>query len=130
MVNDPISDFLSRIRNAQLRKKKKIEVPSTKILVSISEILKQEGFINDFAVVESNPQNELTVHLKYVNGSPVIRDLVRVSKPGVRRYRGYKDIEKVRSGMGVAVYSTPNGVLTGNDAIKQKIGGEFLCYIY
>lgn len=130
MVNDPISDFLSRIRNAQLRKKKKIEVPSTKILVSISEILKQEGFINDFEVVESNPQNELTVHLKYVNGSPVIRDLVRVSKPGVRRYRGYKDIEKVRSGMGVAVYSTPNGVLTGNDAIKQKIGGEFLCYIY
>lgn len=129
MVTDPIGDFLTRIRNAQERRQEMVSLPSSKLLVAISEILKKEGFVLGYEVVEMKPQNELHVSLRYVNGVPVIRELKRVSKPGVRRYRGYKTIKPVKNGLGIAIYSTPMGIITGNDAVKNKIGGEYLCYI-
>lgn len=131
MVNDVISDFLSRIRNAQERKKEVIEMNSSKMLISIADILKQEGFISDYSVEEVESNNILTVTLKYsLTGIPAITDLIRVSKPGIRKYRGYKEIKTVRNGMGISILSTPNGVITGKDAITQKVGGEYLCDIW
>lgn len=130
MITDPIGDFLTRIRNAQLRKEATVVVPSTNMLVAISEILKKEGFIAGFEIEKNEIQNSLVINLKYVNGVPAIRELTRVSKPGIRKYRGYKEIQVVRNGQGVSIFSTPNGIVTGEDAKKQKIGGEFLCYVY
>jgi len=130
MTSDPIADLLSRIRNAQLRKKDTISLPSTKMLVAIVEILKREGFIAEYKVEEAEPQAELTVTLKYVNGTPAFRELVRVSKPGVRKYRGYKSIKPIMNGLGVAIFSTPMGVISGQEAVKSKVGGEYICYVY
>jgi small subunit ribosomal protein S8 len=130
MINDPIGDFLARIRNAQARKHDFIVLPSTKMLVAISEILKKEGFVIDFKVEEKTPQNELKVTLKYVNEIPAIRELSRVSKPGVRKYYGYKDIKPVMNGLGIAIFSTPMGIITGEAAVKSKVGGEYLCFVY
>lgn len=130
MVSDPIADFLTRIRNAQLRKQESIRLPSTKMLVALSDILKKEGFIVDYKVEEAQPQNELVVTLKYVNDTPVIRELVRVSKPGIRKYLGYKNIKSIKKGLGLAIFSTPIGVISGKQAIENKVGGEYLCYIY
>lgn len=129
-IADPIADFLTRIRNAQQREKETLTVPATKMLVSIAEILKSEGFINSYEVLDTDPQKTLEVELKYVNGTPAIRDLKRVSKPGIRRYLGYKDIPEVMKGLGVAILSTPQGVMTGTSARKAKVGGEFICTIY
>ncbi len=130
MVNDPIADYLTRIRNAQQRLKEAIEVPSTNILVEISKILKEEGFIEDYEMVEDDSRTRLVVKLKYVNNVPAIRELVRVSKPGVRKYRGYKEIKPIMNGLGVSIFSTPKGVVSGTSAVKSKVGGEFLCYVY
>ncbi|MDQ6984959.1 MAG: 30S ribosomal protein S8 [Candidatus Dojkabacteria bacterium] len=130
MITDPIGDFLARIRNAQQRKKDYLEVPHTKMLESISNILKDENFIESVEVVEAEPQSTLVVKLRYVDDKPVIRDLVRVSKPGVRKYRGYREISPVKNGQGISIFSTPRGVVTGDEALKNKIGGEYLCYIY
>lgn len=130
MVTDPIADFLARIRNAQQRKKETIVVPSSKILVAIANILKEEGFVADVKVEKTEPQDNLIVTLKYVNDEPAIRDMVRVSKPGVRKYRGYKEIKPVKSGIGISIFSTPQGVITGENAKKMKVGGEYICYIY
>lgn len=99
------------------------------MLVSVAEILKQEGFIEDYSVLENDVQNDLSVKLKYVNGVPAIRELVRVSKPGIRKYLGYRSIRPVKNGLGVAIFSTPVGVISGEEARKQKIGGEFICYV-
>ncbi|MEO6728983.1 MAG: 30S ribosomal protein S8 [Candidatus Dojkabacteria bacterium] len=130
MIIDPIGDFLTRIRNAIERKKETVEIPSSKMLVSVAEILKKEGFITGYSVKEEKPQNTLILELKYVNGLPAIRELVRVSKPGIRKYVGYKNVKKIMNGMGVAILTTPAGIVTGDEAKKQKIGGEYLCYIY
>lgn len=130
MVNDPIGDFLSRIRNAQEREKEILELPSTKMLVAISAILKKEGFIKGYEVIEKTPQNILKIELKYVNKVPAIRSLVRVSKPGVRKYFGYKEIKPVMNGLGISIFSTPMGIITGEEATKNKVGGEYLCYVY
>lgn len=130
MVNDKISDFLARIRNAQERKREEVTLPSSKMLVAIADILKKEGFIEDYEVIENGKFQDLLVKLKYVKGVPAIRDLVRVSKPGIRKYRGYQDIKPVMNGLGVALFSTPQGILTGEEAKKRKVGGEFLCYVY
>jgi small subunit ribosomal protein S8 len=130
MISDPIADLLARIRNAQERKKDSIVLPSTNILVAISDILKKEGFIQDYSIQENAPQNELKVDLKYINGVPAIRELVRVSKPGVRKYRGYRTIKPIMNGMGIAIFSTPLGVVTGKEAVKNKVGGEYICFIY
>ncbi|MFS8130800.1 MAG: 30S ribosomal protein S8 [Candidatus Dojkabacteria bacterium] len=130
MIIDPIGDFLSRIRNAIERKKETVEIPSSKMLVSVAEILKKEGFIAGFTVKEEKPQSTLIVELKYINGQSAIRELVRVSKPGIRKYVGYKNVKKIMNGMGIAILTTPNGIVTGDEAKKLKIGGEYLCYIY
>lgn len=130
MVNDPISDFLARIKNAISARQEKVVVPASKMLVKIAEILKSEGFIADYEVAESALQNELTITLRFVNGVSVIRDLVRASKPGRRVYRGYREMDRVKDGYGVAIISTSQGVVTDKQARKLQTGGEYLCYIY
>lgn len=131
MVNDIIGDFLSRIRNAQMRKKETVEVAKSKMIMHICEILKREGFIADFKETKNTEGHDtITVSLKYVNEIPAIRELKRVSKPGIRKYRGYKEIKPVMNGMGISIFSTPQGVITGLEAVKQKVGGEYLCDIY
>lgn len=130
MVSDPISDFLARIKNAHDRKQESISLPATKIIVAVAEILKEEGFIVDYSVEDLKPQKKLNVDLKYVNGMPAINGLKRISKPGVRRYYGYREIKPVKHGLGVSIFSTPKGVISGKQAVKEKIGGEYLCYVY
>ena len=130
MILDPIADFLSRIRNAQQRKKEIVSIPHSNMIESIATILKEEDFIEDFKVVEAEPRNQVEISLRYVDGTPAIRSLKRISKPGIRKYRGYREIPTVKSGMGVAIFSTPRGVVTGEIAKKEKIGGEYICEIY
>lgn len=130
MVNDPIADFLTQIRNAQQRKKEEVIVKSSKILESIAAILKSEGFILDFSIAEDEVQNELIVKLKYVNGESAIRELARVSKPGIRKYMGYKQIKPVKKGLGIGILSTPMGVISDKIARESKVGGEYICYVY
>lgn len=131
MVNDPIADMLTRIRNASMVKQKQVVMPNSKIKVSIAEILKAEGFIDAFAVMEDKPQARLVLRLKYTpQGRPVITGLERVSKPGRRYYSGAKDIPWVRSGLGINIVSTPKGLMTGRKARRDKLGGEILCNVW
>jgi small subunit ribosomal protein S8 len=130
-VNDPISDMLTRIRNAGMARQTETSMPSTKILVAIAKILKEEGYVADFQVIEKRPQNQLTVSLRYGNDKRhTIREIKRVSKPGLRVYAGKDEIPRVRSGLGIAIVSTPQGVLTGYEARRRGIGGEVLCTIF
>lgn len=129
-VNDRLGDFLTRIRNAQMREKTTLELPASKMLISVAKVLKDEGFINDLEVTDTKPQKTLKLELKRVNGEASIHDTKRVSKPGVRRYIGYKDIPRIRRGMGITILSTPKGVMTGEKAKAAKVGGEFLCIVY
>src|SRR3954462_1671361 len=130
-VNDPISDMLTRIRNAGMARQAETTMPSTKILVAIANILKEEGYIVDFRVIERRPQNQLVVTLRYgADRKPAIRELRRVSKPGLRVYAGKEHIPRVRSGLGIAIVSTPQGVLTGYEARRRGIGGEILCTVF
>jgi small subunit ribosomal protein S8 len=130
-VNDPISDMLTRIRNAGMARKAETTMPSTKILVAIAEILKQEGYIADYEVIEKRPQNQLRIALRYgPDKRHTIREIKRVSKPGLRIYAGKDKIPRVRSGLGVAIVSTPQGVLTGYEARRRGIGGEVLCTVF
>lgn len=130
-VNDPISDMLTRIRNAGMARQTETTMPSTKILVAIAQILKQEGYIEDFQVIEKRPQNQMKVTLSYSpDKSHVIREIKRISKPGLRVYAGKDQLPRVRSGLGIAIVSTPEGVLTGYEARKRGIGGEVLCTVW
>ena len=130
-VNDPISDMLTRIRNAGLARKAETSMPSTKILVAIAKILKDEGYIADYHVVEQKPQNKLVIGLRYgPDKRHTIRELKRVSKPGLRVYAGKDELPRVRSGLGIAIVSTPEGVLTGYEARRRGIGGEVLCTVW
>lgn len=130
MVNDPIADMLTRIRNASMVKQKQVVMPHSKIKVNIAEILQQEGFIDAYAVMEDKPQSKLVLRLKYTpQGRPVITGLERVSKPGRRYYSGAKDIPWVRSGLGINIVSTPKGLMTGRKARREKLGGEILCNV-
>ncbi len=131
MVNDPIADMLTRIRNASMVKQKQVVMPHSKIKVNIAEILQQEGFIDAYAVMEDKPQSKLVLRLKYTpQGRPVITGLERVSKPGRRYYSGAKDIPWVRSGLGINIVSTPKGLMTGRKARREKLGGEILCNVW
>lgn len=132
MVNDTIADYLTRVRNAQLRKQEFVSIPATKMLVAISEILKKSNMIEDYEVSneEKLPQQTLNVKLKYFGSEPAMRSMKRISKPGLRKYVNYKEIPKVLSGKGIAIISTPQGVLSGDDAKKSKVGGEYLCEIW
>lgn len=130
-VNDPISDLLTRIRNAGMARKTEVLMPSTKIVAAITEILKQEGYISDFEVIEKRPQNQIKIALRYgPDKRHTIREIKRVSKPGLRIYAGKNEIPRVRSGLGIAIVSTPQGVITGYEARKRGIGGEVLCTVF
>ncbi len=130
-VNDPISDMLTRIRNAGTARKSDVAMPSTKVLVAIARILKEEGYVADFQVVEHRPQDILKLTLKYQpDRSHSIREIRRVSKPGLRVYAGKDSIPRVKRGLGIAIVSTPEGVLTGYEARRRGIGGEILCTVF
>jgi small subunit ribosomal protein S8 len=128
-MNDPISDMLARIRNAHRGLLPTVDVPHSKMKESIAGILKREGYIIDFSVEGQLPKN-LKLRLKYQGKKSVIEGLRRVSTPGLRRYVGATEIPRVRGGLGVAVLSTSEGLMTGNQARKKNIGGELLCYIW
>lgn len=130
-VNDPISDMLTRVRNAGMARQSETTMPATKILVAIAKILRDEGYINDFRVTEQRPQDRLVIALRYgPDKRHTIREIKRVSKPGLRVYAGKDEIPRVRSGLGIAIVSTPQGVLTGYEARRRGIGGEVLCTVF
>jgi small subunit ribosomal protein S8 len=131
MVTDPVADMLARIRNGSLAEHEKVDIPSSKLKVRLAEILKEEGFIKNFRLIEDKHQGILRVYLKYGPGQErVISGLRRVSKPGRRLYVGADRIPTVLGGMGVAILSTPRGVLTDRESRKAKVGGEVLCYVW
>ena len=129
-VTDPISDFLTRVRNASKAGKLRVDIPSSNMKKSLAEILKTQKFINDYSVVEDNKQNILRLELKYTNGNPAISGLKKISKPGLRVYKKSDKLPRVLNGLGIAVVSTSQGLLTDKDARKQAIGGEVVCYIW
>jgi small subunit ribosomal protein S8 len=128
-MTDPISDMLARIRNASLALLPTLELPHSNVKESIARILKREGYIADCAI-EGKAVKKITLKLKFQGRKGVIEGLKRVSKPGLRRYVGADEIPRVLGGMGVAIISTPRGVMTGTDARKQKLGGEVLCFVW
>jgi small subunit ribosomal protein S8 len=130
-MTDPIADFLTRIRNAHLAKHDRLDVPASKIKVEICRILKEEGYIRNFRVMESEPANILRILLRYTSeGQPSIRHMARVSKPGRRVYRGADDIKPVRNGLGLGIFSTSRGVISDRLARDQRVGGEYLCELW
>jgi small subunit ribosomal protein S8 len=129
MMTDPISDMLTRIRNAQACGKNTVSMPSSKLKAAIAQVLKDEGYIDQFAVRESGAKRDIEISLKYYAGQPVIEKLERVSRPGLRIYRGVEDIPKVLNGLGIAIVSTSRGVMTDRKARSQGVGGEVLCIV-
>ncbi len=130
-VTDPIADMLTRIRNAIMARHDSVAIPASRMKLAITRILKEEGFINDYEVVRGKPHRVIKIHLKYYNNKePAISGLERVSKPGLRVYVGRKEIPRVHGGVGVAILSTPKGIRTGQQAWRQGVGGELLCYIW
>ena len=129
-VTDPISDFLTRIRNASKAKKPRVDIPSSFMKKNLAEILKKQNFIEDFLVVEDNKQNIIRIQLKYRNGLSAISGLRRISTPGLRVYKNSSDLPRVLNGLGIAVVSTSKGLLTDKQARKDSIGGEVVCYIW
>jgi small subunit ribosomal protein S8 len=128
-MSDPISDMLTRIRNAQMASKASVAMPSSKVKVAISKVLKDEGYIEDYSVATVEGKAVLEVILKYYAGQPVIERIDRVSKPGLRIYRGVDSIPTVMNGLGVAIVSTPKGVMTDRKARASNTGGEVLCVV-
>lgn len=128
-MTDPIADFLTRIRNGQSARKAEVSVGSSKVKVAIARVLKDEGYIADYAVREEGSKSTLVVALKYFQGRPVIERLERFSRPGLRQYRGKAGLPKVLGGLGVAIVSTPQGVMTDRDARRSGQGGEILCVV-
>jgi len=128
-MSDPIADMLTRIRNAQRVQKATVAMPSSKVKVAITQVLKDEGYIEDFAVTVDAGKAELKIGLKYYVGRPVIERLDRVSRPGLRVYKGKDDMPNVMNGLGVAIVSTPNGVMTDRKARATGVGGEVICYV-
>ena len=130
-LSDPIGDMIARIKNAQVRNHKKLELPSSNFKVKISEVLKKEGFIIDYKV-ESKKTNkiDLIINLKYNLGSPVISEIERISKPGRRIFSSAESLPKINNGLGIAIISTPKGVMTDIEARKQKLGGEIICKVF
>ena len=130
-INDPISDMLTRIRNAGMARKNDTAMPSTKVLVAIAKILQQEGYIVGYRVEPQAPQDRLVIDLRYgTDKRHAIREIKRVSKPGLRVYSGRDTLPRVRSGLGIAVVSTTQGVMTGYEARRRGIGGEVICTVF
>jgi small subunit ribosomal protein S8 len=128
-LQDPISDMLTYIRNGQARNKRDVNMPTSKLKVAVANVLKQEGYITDFSVSDDEVKKTLTVELKYFEGKPVIDTLKRVSRPSLRTYRAKDELPTVLNGLGIAIVSTPNGVMTDKSARKQGVGGEVLCVV-
>ena len=129
-LSDPIGDMIARVKNAQERNHKKVELPSSNFKAKIADILKNEGFINDFKVNKENNQSTLSLDLKYHSGNPVISTFERVSKPGRRIFSSADGLPKINNGLGIAIVSTPKGVMTDIDARKQRVGGEIICKVF
>jgi small subunit ribosomal protein S8 len=130
MYSDPVADFLTRIRNASRAEHEKVDIPSSKLKLRMAEILKDEGFIKNFRVIEDNKQGTLRVYLKYVGSEKIISGIVRVSRPGRRIYVTKDKIPTILGGMGVAILSTSAGVMTDRQVRKQHLGGEVLAYVW
>jgi small subunit ribosomal protein S8 len=128
-MSDPIADMLTRIRNAQMVDRPTVKMPSSKLKVAIAKVLKDEGYIEDFATRSEAGRPELEIALKYYAGRPVIEHIERVSRPGLRVYKGRDDIPSVQNGLGVAIVTTPKGVMTDRKARQAGIGGEVICYV-
>ena len=128
-MQDPISDMLTRLRNGYMSKQKEVVIPCSKLKVAIARVLEQEGYIKGFRV-NGEVKKSLIVEMKYFNRRSVVEGIERVSKPSCRLYCGCKDIPKVKDGLGLAILSTPKGILSGKDAEKQNVGGEILCYVW
>ena len=130
-IADPIGDMITRIRNAQMRKKHNVIVPNSKFRTKILEILKQEGFISSYkSLTEPAKKFNISVELKYSNGAPVISEIRRISKPGRRIYAKASSIPKIQNGLGLAIVSTSKGIMTDNEARNQNIGGEIICRVF
>ncbi len=128
-MSDPIADMLTRIRNAQMVEKTTVSMPASKVKSAIAQVLKDEGYIDGFQVKSADGKNELEIALKYYAGRPVIERIERVSRPGLRVYRGRNAIPQVQNGLGVAIVTTPQGVMTDRKARATGVGGEVLCYV-
>ena len=128
-MSDPIADLLTRIRNAQMVAKPLVSVPSSKVKVAIAQVLKEEGYIDSFQIKTVDGKSELVIELKYYAGRPVIERIERVSRPGLRVYKGCGAIPQVMNGLGVAIVTTPKGVMTDRKARASGVGGEVLCYV-
>jgi len=129
-LSDPIGDMLVRIKNSLLRNHKKVKLPSSKFKIRIAEVLKAEGYIIDYKIYEEEKKQNLEINLKYNSGNPVISTIERVSKPGRRIFSSADSLPKINNGLGIAIVSTPKGVMTDIDARKQKIGGEIICKVF
>ncbi|HFD91885.1 MAG TPA: 30S ribosomal protein S8 [Gammaproteobacteria bacterium] len=128
-MNDPVADMLTRIRNAQATEKATVSMPSSKLKLAIARVLKDEGYITDFSVDGDEKKPQLTITLKYYQGQPVIEQIQRVSRPGLRAYRGTSDLPKVNNGLGIAIVSTSGGVMTDRAARAAGVGGEVICIV-
>jgi len=129
-MNDPLGDLLARIRNAQMRSKSKVSSPNSKLRESVLDVLKNEGYIRGYAVVERDGRSEIEIELKYFDGEPVIREIERISKPGRRVYTSVRNLPRINNGLGVAIVSTPKGVMADHDARDANVGGEILCTVF
>jgi small subunit ribosomal protein S8 len=129
-MNDPLGDLLSRIRNAQMRNKSKVSSPNSRLRENVLEVLKTEGYIRGYAVVEKEGRSEIEIELKYFDGEPVIREIERVSKPGRRVYTSVKNMPRINNGLGVTIVSTPKGVMADHEARDANVGGEILCKVF
>ena len=129
-LSDPIGDMLARIKNAQSRSHKIVELPSSKFKIKIAEVLKEEGFIIDFKIMEDDNKKNIQILLKYNYGNPVINSIERVSRPGRRIFSSAESLPKINNGLGIAIVSTPKGVMTDGNARKQKVGGEIICKVF
>lgn len=128
-MQDPVADMLTRLRNGYMSRQKEVVIPSSKLKAAIAKVLEQEGYIKSFRI-DGEVKKSLVVQMKYFNRRSVVEGIQRVSKPSCRLYCGCKDIPKVKDGLGLAILSTPKGILSGKDAEKQNVGGEILCYVW
>ena len=129
-VTDPIADMLTKIRNAIMASHESVLVPSSKVKLSIVKILKEEGFIERYEVLKGKPQPMIKIHIKYTDGQPAILGLERVSKPGLRVYAERREIPRIYGGLGITILSTSKGIMTDQEAWRQHLGGEILCYVW
>jgi small subunit ribosomal protein S8 len=130
MMTDPIADMLTRIRNAGMARQRRVDMPVSKLKTEIARLLKENHYIHDYKLLDDGKHGVLRLYLKYYQEKPVIRELKRVSKPGLRRYVGVDDIPRVRNGLGMAILSTPRGVMTDRAARQNRVGGELLALVW